>query len=350
MVSVYKKCGFIVNILLMYPEFDHIAEDIIAMKIYYNPTSAKEKGHTLDETRHCNLPYGAYAQVINEAESINNVDNMRPVGAICLGPVGNWTQLPIPNNGITRVDALGLKQKQKPNITITDCDKNPIPDDPISATWLAGVDDSDININKPDNADNPDNNDNDDFNPYNACSPYNPYTDNTLLEQVFDDNNNIDEISRHKEHNDNIDEHETDEPIQDEDHRSVTTTNWGEDHRSAITSTNDPHTNDATIDTTADAEDENNNNNNDNEEEEDSSVIQQLEGVIAQTEETLDAETDNFWEEDNDSNNEAPELIQYGDDSDSSDNEDSDDEESIKDEELDAGAIEIEDKEIWTPN
>eukprot|EP00957_Ditylum_brightwellii_P190429 14495543-Ditylum_brightwellii.AAC.1 len=46
-------------------------------------------GHTLDETRHCKLPYGAYAHVINEAEPINDVDNMRTVGAICIGPVGN---------------------------------------------------------------------------------------------------------------------------------------------------------------------------------------------------------------------------------------------------------------------
>eukprot|EP00957_Ditylum_brightwellii_P030363 2299998-Ditylum_brightwellii.AAC.1 len=43
MVAVYKKHRFIVNILLMGPEFDHIADDITAMTIYYNPTSAKEK-------------------------------------------------------------------------------------------------------------------------------------------------------------------------------------------------------------------------------------------------------------------------------------------------------------------
>eukprot|EP00957_Ditylum_brightwellii_P209988 15364452-Ditylum_brightwellii.AAC.1 len=142
-----------------------------------------------------------------------------------------------------------------------------------------------------------------------AHNPYNPYTDNTddnnstLFEQVFEDNDNID---GYKEHNDNIDEHEehrsdtneTDEPIQDEDHRSVTTTSRDEDHRK----------------------------------------------------ETLDAETDNFWEEANDSNNEDPDLIQHGDDSGSSDNEGSDDEESIQDEELDAGSIEIEDREVWTPN
>eukprot|EP00957_Ditylum_brightwellii_P004904 373740-Ditylum_brightwellii.AAC.1 len=149
-------------------------------------------GHTLDETRHCKLPYGAYAQVINEAEPINDVDNTRTVGAICLGPVGNVQggykflnlntrehQLPIPKNIIVIVDALGCKQKQKPNITITDCNGNHILDDPISVAWLAGVDDSYTNINNPDDANNPDNNDNDDFDPYNAHIPYNPYTDNT---------------------------------------------------------------------------------------------------------------------------------------------------------------------------
>eukprot|EP00957_Ditylum_brightwellii_P197066 15013257-Ditylum_brightwellii.AAC.1 len=43
MVAVYKKRGFIVNILLMDPEFDQIADNITTMNIYYNPKSVKEK-------------------------------------------------------------------------------------------------------------------------------------------------------------------------------------------------------------------------------------------------------------------------------------------------------------------
>ena len=45
-------------------------------------------GVKFDYTKHCKLPFGAYAQV-NEEPSPSNIQNARTVGAICLGPTGN---------------------------------------------------------------------------------------------------------------------------------------------------------------------------------------------------------------------------------------------------------------------
>eukprot|EP00957_Ditylum_brightwellii_P066199 5023673-Ditylum_brightwellii.AAC.1 len=42
-ISVYSKCSFIVNVLIMDPEFNALAEEVTGMSIYYNPNLAKEK-------------------------------------------------------------------------------------------------------------------------------------------------------------------------------------------------------------------------------------------------------------------------------------------------------------------
>eukprot|EP00957_Ditylum_brightwellii_P058450 4431985-Ditylum_brightwellii.AAC.1 len=175
----------------------------------------------------------------------------------------------MPESAIARVDALSCKQKQKPNITVTDCNGNPIRDNPISAAWLAGVDNiSDLNIVNPVNNDNDDTNAYNPYNPYNSCTANTDNTDDnngTLLEQAFEDNGNI------------------------HGNESVTITNQDKDHRSVTTTTNDHNTDDDIIDNTVDGEYKNDNDNNGNKEGEENSAIQQLEEVVAQTEEKLDA-------------------------------------------------------------
>eukprot|EP00957_Ditylum_brightwellii_P128691 9817495-Ditylum_brightwellii.AAC.1 len=90
---------------------------------------------------------------------LNDVDNERTVRAICLGPVRNsqggckflnlntgrsmkwkqWTLLPIPDNVISQINNMGKQQKQKSDLTVTNCNGNLIATDPATAAWLAGV-------------------------------------------------------------------------------------------------------------------------------------------------------------------------------------------------------------------
>ena len=83
-------------------------------------------GTQLDYQKHCQLPFGAYVQA-HEEPSPSNGMQARTVGAICLGPTGNaqgsykflnlrtgklikrrkWTELPMPDEVIKRVNQLG---------------------------------------------------------------------------------------------------------------------------------------------------------------------------------------------------------------------------------------------------
>ena len=96
-------------------------------------------GTQFDYTKHCKLPFGSYVQA-HEEPSPTNTQAARTVGAICLGPTGNlqgsykflnlrtgrlitrrsWTSLPMPDEVIARVNALGKAEGQPPLLTFYD--------------------------------------------------------------------------------------------------------------------------------------------------------------------------------------------------------------------------------------
>ena len=111
-------------------------------------------GVKFDYTKHCKLPFGAYAQVHEEPQPSNSQVS-RTVGAICLGPTGNqqggykfynlrtgkritrrrWTPLPMPHDVIARVNNIGQSQGQPSLLTFQDRHGNSIgEDDPDFST------------------------------------------------------------------------------------------------------------------------------------------------------------------------------------------------------------------------
>ena len=96
-------------------------------------------GTQFDYVKHCKLPFGSYVQAHEEPDK-TNTQGARTVGAICLGPTGNlqgsykfynlrsgrlitrrnWTAIPMPQEVIDRVDALGKADKQPPLLTFFD--------------------------------------------------------------------------------------------------------------------------------------------------------------------------------------------------------------------------------------
>ena len=109
-----------------------------------------------DFTTHCRIPFGAYAQVYENPTYTNDTEEPRTVGAIALGPSGNlqggykfmslntgqvldrtsFKELPMPADVIKCVNDLGLKDKQKAELTFADRNGNILPE-------IAGVDDDD---------------------------------------------------------------------------------------------------------------------------------------------------------------------------------------------------------------
>lgn len=93
-------------------------------------------GVQFDYTKHCKLPFGSYVQA-HEEPSPSNTQAARTVGAICFGPTGNlqgsykflnlrtgriitrrnWTDLPMPQEVIDRVNALGRAEGQPELLT-----------------------------------------------------------------------------------------------------------------------------------------------------------------------------------------------------------------------------------------
>jgi hypothetical protein len=104
-------------------------------------------GTALDFTKHCQIPFGAYAEVHEDINKTNTIDE-RTQPAICLGPTANFqgsytfmslrtgkritrkqfTELPMPDSVIKRVKAMALKEKQDKNITFSDQSGNIIND------------------------------------------------------------------------------------------------------------------------------------------------------------------------------------------------------------------------------
>ena len=96
-------------------------------------------GTQFDYAKHCKLPFGSYVQA-HEEPSTTNTQGARTVGAICLGPTGNlqgsykflnlrsgrlitrrsWTNLPMPDEVIKRVDQLGKSEGQPELLTFFD--------------------------------------------------------------------------------------------------------------------------------------------------------------------------------------------------------------------------------------
>ena len=102
-------------------------------------------GRHLDYRKHVRLEFGSYAQTHEEH---TNDMKARTLGAICLGPSGNeqgghyfmclrtgrrlhrfaWTPLPMPDDAITRVTALGAQQGMPKTLTFSDRFGHELPD------------------------------------------------------------------------------------------------------------------------------------------------------------------------------------------------------------------------------
>jgi hypothetical protein len=102
-------------------------------------------GKHLDYRKHVRLEFGGYVQTHEE-----HTNDMLPctIGAICLGPSGNeqgghyfmslmtgrrllhdrWTELPMPQDAITRVGTLGRQQDMPKTLSFADCFGFEIPD------------------------------------------------------------------------------------------------------------------------------------------------------------------------------------------------------------------------------
>jgi hypothetical protein len=104
-------------------------------------------GTVLDFTKHCQIPFGAYAEVHEDSDKTNTMDEQTQP-AICLGPTANFqgtykfmslrtgkwitrkqfTELPMPDSVIKRVEAMALKEKQDKTISFSDRSGNIIND------------------------------------------------------------------------------------------------------------------------------------------------------------------------------------------------------------------------------
>ena len=105
-------------------------------------------GLTIDYNKHCKLEFGAYVQT-HEENAPRNSMTARSLGAIALGPsLGqsagyyfmnlntgkkihrrSWTELPIPNEVIKRVEYLGKKDNQPEILIFTDKHGEELPND-----------------------------------------------------------------------------------------------------------------------------------------------------------------------------------------------------------------------------
>jgi hypothetical protein len=126
-------------------------------------------GTALDFTKHCQIPFGAYTEVHEDMDKTNTMDE-RTQPAICLGPTANFqgsytflslrtgkritrkqfTELPMPELVVKRVEAMALREKQNKTITFSDRSGNIINDvsdnpDDEAVKVAAGVNDDDNN-------------------------------------------------------------------------------------------------------------------------------------------------------------------------------------------------------------
>jgi hypothetical protein len=129
-------------------------------------------GTALDFTKHCKLPFGAYAEAHDEYPQTNTMAQ-RIHGVICLGLTGNFQgsykmmclttgrkitrkqfqELPMPASVIKHIEAIANKEQQNKTFVFTDINSNPIEDNDASA----GVDNNEDDNGNDDggNANNP---------------------------------------------------------------------------------------------------------------------------------------------------------------------------------------------------
>eukprot|EP00957_Ditylum_brightwellii_P047570 3613216-Ditylum_brightwellii.AAC.2 len=71
---------FVTMWLNNFPPKDRILQTLSPREIVH--------GTTLDVSKHCKIPFGAYCQVYEDPDPSNNMTE-QTTGAICLGPIGN---------------------------------------------------------------------------------------------------------------------------------------------------------------------------------------------------------------------------------------------------------------------
>jgi hypothetical protein len=104
-------------------------------------------GTALDFNKHCQILFGAYAEV-HEDNNITNTMTERTQPAICLGPTANFQgsykflslktgkritqkqfkELSMPDSVIKQIEAMATREKQDTVITFSNRSGNPIPD------------------------------------------------------------------------------------------------------------------------------------------------------------------------------------------------------------------------------
>ena len=179
-VMIKKLVALARRLLIMFPELDGISEMLSPADIVEG--ISKINYHDLK------LEFGAYCQVSEDIEP-TNTPNTRTTGAICLGPTeendgkylfmslatgdvltrGNFTELPLPNEAIATVEAMGRKQNQprirgdvplfewRPGVPIND-EEGANTDEDLDAE----VPDDDLNANDSDDGDDDDDDGDDD--------------------------------------------------------------------------------------------------------------------------------------------------------------------------------------------
>jgi hypothetical protein len=105
-------------------------------------------GTSLDYSKHCKVPFGAYVET-HEENSPTNTMSERTRGAVCLGPSANFqgsykllclrtgrkivrkqfTELPMPDSVIKRVEAISARDKRSGNMVFSARDGTTIGDD-----------------------------------------------------------------------------------------------------------------------------------------------------------------------------------------------------------------------------
>jgi hypothetical protein len=126
-------------------------------------------GTNLDLKKHCKLPFGAYIEAHKEYPQTKTIAE-RNHGVICIGPTDNFqgsykmlcirtgrpltrkqfTELPMPDSVIKRIEAREIKEKQDKVITFTYRNDDTIPDDTDDNKVIAGVENDDDDDTRPD--------------------------------------------------------------------------------------------------------------------------------------------------------------------------------------------------------
>jgi hypothetical protein len=132
-------------------------------------------GTSLDFSKHCKLPFVAYAEAHKEYTQTNTMAP-RTRGVICIGPTGNFQgsykmmchktgrkltqkkfqELPMPDSIIKRIEAIAEKEKQENILVFSNRNEGPLKDDDETNDDItAGVDDNDQDDDDTNDNNNP---------------------------------------------------------------------------------------------------------------------------------------------------------------------------------------------------